>query len=128
MMTAKRRVLIVDSGMRNAGGHNFSYTQAVEHSLASSGLIVDVLASRHLAPDLARESGYRPVFSIGAYDFAPGNGALRDLGYVVAQSVVFAAELERYLASVDRGSYAALFSHTLHEFELLGWRRALRRC
>src|SRR6185436_9994091 len=88
-------ILIIDSGMRNLGGHNFSYTRAVQSALERRGFSVTVLANKNLTGDVAKEFGYEPVFSFGAYDFPPGNGVLRDLQYVYAQSVVYSDELER---------------------------------
>jgi glycosyltransferase involved in cell wall biosynthesis len=123
-MTTGRRVLIVDSGMRSLSGHNFSYTQAVRQALVDRGAHVDVLVNRGFPSDLAAAHGLRPIFSCGAFDFAMGHGRIRDLAYVRAQSHVFAEELEHALRGAD---YDLVFSHTLGDFELIGWTRCLSR-
>jgi len=119
-------VLIIDSGMRNVGGHNFSYTRAVQSALEQRGCSVTVLANKNLAGDMAREFGYNPTFSFGAYDYPPGNGVFRDLSYLYAQSVVYSDELEQaFKHSSDE--YSIVFCHTVNDFELVGWKRFLAR-
>jgi glycosyltransferase involved in cell wall biosynthesis len=120
---ALRRVLIIDSGMQGLSGHNFSYTQSVRQAFNEAGADVDVLVNRNFPSDLAQAHGFVPTFSYGAFDFAPGRGFVRDLRYVQAQSRVFAEQLEQSL----RGNkdYDLVFSHTLGDFELIGWTRYL---
>ena len=122
----RNRVLIIDSGMRNLGGHNFSYTRAVQAALEQRGLSVTVFANKNLTGELTKTTGYKPVFSFGAYDFPPGNGPLRDLRYLYAQSVVYSDELEQAFKEAP-DEYSIVFCHTVNDFELIGWRRFLSR-
>src|SRR5713101_3645360 len=122
----QEKVLIIDSGMRNLGGHNFSYTRAVEAALEERGFSVSVFANKNLAADLARTTGYKQVFSFGAYDFPPGNGPVRDLRYLYAQSIVYSDELEQAFSQTE-DDYAIIFCHTVNDFELIGWNRFLSR-
>jgi glycosyltransferase involved in cell wall biosynthesis len=122
----RNSVLIIDSGMRNLGGHNFSYTRSVQAALEKRGYGVTVLANKNLAGDVAKESGYHPVFSFGAYDFPPGNGVIRDLAYIYAQSVVYSDELEQAFKQTAT-EYSIVFCHTVNDFELIGWKRFLSR-
>ena len=68
-MAHLKKFLIIDSGMKNLGGHNFSCTRATQEALAEKGFETDVLANRLLPHKLAQSSGYKPVFTRGAYDF-----------------------------------------------------------
>jgi glycosyltransferase involved in cell wall biosynthesis len=120
------KVLIIDSGMRNIGGHNFSYTRAVQSAFERRGFSVTVLANKNLPGDVAKEYGYDPVFSFGAYDFPPGNGVWRDLAYLYAQSVVYSDELEQAFEQAS-DEYSIVFCHTVNDFELIGWKRFLAR-
>ncbi len=63
---AKQKILIIDSGMKNLGGHNFSYTRAVQDALVEKGFETDVFANKLLTEDLAQNSGYKPVFTNAA--------------------------------------------------------------
>ena len=119
-------VLIIDSGMRNLGGHNFSYTRAVQSALEKRGFSVTVLANKNLAADVATEFGYEPTFSFGTYDYPPGNGVYRDLAYIYAQGVVYSDELEQVFKQASK-EYAIVFCHTVNDFELIGWKRFLSR-
>lgn len=121
-----KKILIIDSGMKNLGGHNFSYTRAVQDALEEKGFKADVFASKLLSADLAKSSGYTPVFTNGAYDFPPYKGIKRDLTYIYAQSVIYAEELEQVLAD-KLSEYSAVFCHTVGDFELIGWNRFLSR-
>lgn len=125
-MTALR-VVIVDSGLRGLGGHNFSYTEAVRSAFERSGASVHVLASRGVPSALADAHGFHPVFSCGAYDHPPGHGRLRDLVYLYAQSHVFTEELDHGLRCVIEADPDLVLCHTVADFELLGWARHLRR-
>ena len=122
----RNRVLIIDSGLRNLGGHNFSYTRAVQAALEQRGVSVTVFANKNLTGELTKTTGYEPVFSFGAYDFPPGNGPLRDLRYLYAQSVVYSDELEQAIKKVG-DEYSGVFCHTVNDFELIGWKRFLSR-
>src|SRR5437870_12184946 len=102
------KALIVASGMRGVGGHNFSYTRAVQQALEDRGLAVTVFANRNLAPELERTYAFRPVFSHGTYDLPPGNGPWRDLLYLYLQSGIYAEELHRGLAN-ESGDFALIF-------------------
>jgi len=121
------RIVIVDSGLKHTGGHNFSYTRAVQAALESRGFAVDALGNRNMSADLIRTTGYRPTFSIGTYDYPPGSGRFRDLAYLYAQSVIFGDELWHGLRQVDAERCGLIFCHTVRDFELLGWRRCLWR-
>lgn len=123
---AKQKILIIDSGMKNLGGHNFSYTRAVQDALAEKGITVDVFANKLLSEDLAQSSGYKPVFTNGAYDFPPFKGIKRDFAHIYAQSVIYANELEHELEN-KLSDYSAIFCHTIGDFELIGWNHFLSR-
>jgi glycosyltransferase involved in cell wall biosynthesis len=125
--TAQRRVLIVDSGMRSLGGHNFTYTQSVRRAFEERGFAVDVLVNRGLGSDVAEAHRLHPVFSCGAYDHPLGHGRFRDLAYLYAQSRVFAEELDHGLRCVLREPPALIFCHTVADFELVGWAREAAR-
>ena len=116
------RALIVDSGMRNLGGHNFSYTRAVQRALEARGIECRVLTHKALPVDLARSYAFKPTFTYGAYDFPPGQGWWSDLRSIYAQAKVFSMELA---AAIDGEPYDFVFSHTLGDFELIGWERYL---
>jgi glycosyltransferase involved in cell wall biosynthesis len=118
----KGRICIIDSGMRNVGGHNFSYTRAVQKELEARGYGVDVLVHRSFPDELARTSGYQPTFEAGAYDFGPDSGLIAQMKFFRHRSRIFAAELSSALRELDANRYALLFSHTLNDFELMGWR------
>lgn len=122
-----KSILIVDSGLKNLGGHNFSYTRAVQAALEQKGFDVTVLASRNLSGDLVKSAGYHPVFSFGAYDYPPGNGKLKDLGYLYAQSVIYSHELEAAFRNFVSDEPLLVFCHTVNDFELIGWNRFLSR-
>jgi len=126
-VNAPHRALIVDSALRSRGGHNFSYTQAIRRGLSRLGWECDVLANRGLASDLQQEASLRPTFSFGAYDFPPLAGTARELEYVHAQGAVFGQELEATLRGGSGMAYGLVFSHTLGDFELVGWSRFLSR-
>jgi glycosyltransferase involved in cell wall biosynthesis len=122
-----RSALIVDSALRSLGGHNYSYTSAVVRELRGRGWRVEVLASARLEPALAATTGFRPVLSLGAYDFPHSRGRLRDLAYLHAQGVVHAEELETAMRAVGAADFDLVFSPTLGDFELLAWTRVVRR-
>ena len=120
-------VVILDSGLRGPGGHNLSYTCAVQGALRERGLAVEVLVNRGCPPELADAHAFRRLFTSGAYDHPLGHGRLRDLVYLHAQSLVFAEELDHAIRCVLGRPPDLLFSHTLADFEVVGWRRYLRR-
>ena len=126
-MSVAGRILIVDSAMKHTGGHNFSYTRAVQAALESRGFAVDVLGNRSMSADLVQATGYRPTFSVGTYDYPPGGGRFRDLVYLYAQSVIFGEELWHGLRQVGVERYGLIFCHTARDFEMLGWHRCLSR-
>lgn len=123
---SKNKILIIDTGMQNLGGHNFSYTRAVEEALAEKGFETEVFANRKLSDELAKSSGYRPIFTQGAYDFPPFKGIRRDLPHIYAQSILYSNELEHILEN-NLSDYAAIFCHTIGDFELIGWNSFLKR-
>jgi glycosyltransferase involved in cell wall biosynthesis len=119
------RVLIVASGLKGLGGHDFAYTRSVAGALQERGAEVAVFTHKHAPLDLVRARGFHRVFSMGAYDFPPGNGGWRDLAYLYAQSVIYADELQRALWT--QGAFDLVFCHTVSDFELIGWNRHLSR-
>lgn len=118
-------VLVVASGLRDIGGHNYTYTRLLETALSARGVETAVLAHAGLADSL-RACGYRAVFSKGTYDFPYGRGPLHSLLKLWRQAGVYATELAAAIAAtrpVPRG----IFCHTLSDFELVGWSRFARR-
>src|SRR6516225_7413100 len=122
-----RKILIVDSGLKNLGGHNYTYTNAVKNALLERGCDVDVFASRELGEDLAGASGFHRVFSYGAYDFPPGRSAFNDLTVLYERSAVYADDLQRALEQRAAKDFDLVFCHTVNDFELIGWNRVLAR-
>ncbi len=122
-----KNILIVDSGLKNLGGHNLSYTRAVQAALEQKGFTVTVFANKSMAGELVKETGYHPVFSFGAYDYPLGNGKLRDLQYLYAQSHIYSQELEQAFKHLVQDEQALFFCHTVNDFELIGWHRYLSR-
>lgn len=129
MTTSRTRIsaVVVDSGLRSYGGHNYFYTRAVQHALARRGIRVTVLANRGLPREMAESEGFTPTFTVGSHDHPLGAGLVSDLAYVYAQSVVFAHELGAALAACGRSEQRLVFSHTVADFELIGWRHHVRR-
>lgn len=120
------RCLIVDSGLANLGGHNFSYSTSVRQELERSGYRVDVWASRRLPDDLAREHRMERVFRDGAYDYC-ASAALRDvMPHLRAQARRYEEDVIETLQD-DRGRYRFVFAHTVGDFELLAWPELIRR-
>ncbi len=118
----------MDSGMKNEGGHHFSYTRAMQGAFERRGVQVDVLANRHMDRNLAEASGYHGAFSFGTHDYPPGVGWWRDLVYLYAQSEIYAAELQQTLGRLGAAKYGLVFCHTIGDFELVGWKRYVERC
>lgn len=119
-----KKALIIASGLKDVRGHNLSYTRAVETELQRRGIAVTVFANKNLNEALAKETGYRSIFSHGTYDFPPGNGPVRDLVYTYLQSRIYADELQRAL-DVYGADFDLTFCHTVSDFELIGWNRYL---
>ena len=117
--------LIVDAGLKGLSGHNLAYTNAVRSALESEGCPVEVLANKNLPSGLAGAEPYRRTFSLGAFDFPPGRGAMRNLTYLYAQSLIHAHELEAALETIDEPAF--VFCHTVADFELISWSRVLAR-
>src|SRR5262245_15725416 len=127
MNSTHRDLLIVDSGLKNLGGHNYSYTNAVKKALVDRGYRVQVFANRNLEDGLANASGFHRVFSYGAYDFPPGKSRLNDLRILYKRGAVYADDLEGALDRNGAEEYGMVFCHTLNDFELIGWNRFLSR-
>lgn len=125
-MQNSKKILIIDSGMKNLGGHNFTYTRAAQSALEEKGYETDVFANKNLSDDLAREAGYKPLFTFGAYDFPPFEGLRKDLSHIYHQSDVYSSELERELKN-KLSDYEAVFCHTIGDFEIIGWNKFLTR-
>lgn len=124
------QILIIDSGMKNLGGHNFSYTRAVQSAFEQRGFAVTVFVNKQVAEDLVKATGYRPVFTFGAYDFPQGRGRVINLLRLYQQARVYRQELESALAPTATRDYSLIFCHTVNDFELIAWsdyvsRRAL---
>jgi glycosyltransferase involved in cell wall biosynthesis len=124
--SAAGKILIIDSGMKNLGGHNFSYTRAVQNALAQKSFASDVLANKALPDELAQSSGYQPTFTYGAYDFPPPAGIGQVIKHINTQSEVYAGELAQFFEN-KLSDYAAVFCHTIGDFELVGWNKFLSR-
>ena len=127
MTKIHRVVAIVDSGLRGPGGHNLSYTMCVRDAFVSRGFAVEVLVNRGCPAELAERQRFRRAFTSGAYDHPLGRGRARDLAYVHAQAFLFSEELDQALSSLRGPSPELIFAHTVADFELLGWRRLVRR-
>jgi glycosyltransferase involved in cell wall biosynthesis len=97
----------------------------VEGELKARGFTVDVLAHRLLPESLRMETGYRPVFSKGTYDFPYGANALHSMVKLWLQARVYAEELRVGLTLAPPPRI--VFCHTLSDFELVGWSRFLSR-
>lgn len=119
------RALIVAAGLRGVPGHNLGYTRLVEDALRRRGFEVVVFANKNLAPQLVREFGYHPVFSLGTYDLAPGNGPWADLAYIYAQAFIYSQDLARALGGA--GSFDLTFCHTVNDMEIIGLDRCVKR-
>ena len=119
-MTSQEPWIIVDSGLKGVGGHNFTYTQITREAFRSRGIDPIVLVNRGADLDLCHSQGFRPVFSRGAYDFAPA-GMWATTHSWRRWSGTFGEELQ---AALPTGSIR-VFSHTLGEFELGGWTRVM---
>ena len=117
------KALIIASGLKDVRGHNLSYTNAVANEMRKRGFDVTVFANKNLNEKLTAETGFRPIFSHGSYDFPPGNGRTHDLLYMYLQSRIFAYELHRALYST-KATFDLIFCHTVSDFELIG----LNRC
>lgn len=120
------RIVIVASGLRDIGGHNYSYTTAVGDEFERRGFGVEVLAHETLSMTLVSRAGYRAVFSRGTYDFPCGKNALHSLLKLWSQADVYASELNSALG-FGNPPPKVIFCHTLSDFELVGWSRLLRR-
>ena len=120
-----KNILIIASGLKNLGGHNFSYTRAVQAALEQKGFTVTVFANKNLSGELVKATGYHPVFSFGAYDFPPGHGKWKDLCYLYAQSLIYSQELELAFKQIIEDQPALVFCHTVTDFELISWNRFL---
>lgn len=112
--------------MKNLGGHNFSYTRAVQNALAAKGFATDVLTNKSLPEELAQSAGYQPTFTYGAYDFPPPARIDRVVKHIHSQSDVYVAELQNFFKD-KLSDYDAVFCHTIGDFELIGWNEFLAR-
>jgi glycosyltransferase involved in cell wall biosynthesis len=119
-------VVLVASGLRDIGGHNYTYTRSVERELQARGFSVVVLAHRDLSKATLSETGYRPVFSKGRYDFPAGRTPLHALVNLWQQARVYANELRGALREIRPRSPELVFCHTLSDFELVGWAHCLK--
>lgn len=121
MASVRKEVLIVDAGMKNLGGHNFTYTRAVQSAFEQRGFTVTVFVNKQLADDVVRATGYRPVFTFGAYDFPQGRGRVINLLRLYQQARVYRQELESALGPTAARDYSLIFCHTVNDFELIAW-------
>jgi glycosyltransferase involved in cell wall biosynthesis len=118
------RILVIASGLKDIRGHNLPYTNAVVSEMRKRGIEVTVFANKNLNEDIAKETGYKSIFSHGTYDLPPGNGATKDLIYTYLQSRIYAYELERALAESNT-NFDLILCHTILDFELIGWNHFL---
>lgn len=122
-----RRALLVASGLRGVTGHNFFYTRAVREELEKRDFEVTIFANKHAPSEFIKETGFKPVFSLGTYDFIPNNGALPDLNYLYLQSRIYAYELQAEMKKSNGGNFDLVFCHTVADFELIAWNLYLRK-
>lgn len=116
-----QQALIIDSGMKNLGGHNFTYTRAVQAAFEQRGYMVTVFTNKQLPDEVVNATGYRPVFTYGAYDFPQGRSRVVRLLRLYQQARVYRQELESELASACADHYSLIFCHTVNDFELIAW-------
>jgi glycosyltransferase involved in cell wall biosynthesis len=122
-----KRALIVASGLRGIIGHNYFYTQTVKRELEQRGFEVTVFANKHAPKDFVKETGFKPVFSIGTYDFIPFNSPFEDSVFLYLQSGIYSYELKSAMNSCDGANFDFVFCHTVADFELISWNRFLKR-
>lgn len=122
-----KKALIVASGLRGVIGHNYFYTQAVRRELEARGFEVTVFANKHASADFIKKTGFKPVFSLGTYDFIPLNGPLPDLAYLYLQSGIYAYELQAAMREINGENFDLVFCHTVADFELIAWNRFLKK-
>ena len=114
--------VIIDSGLKGLGGHNFTYTDIVREGLRNRGIHPIVLANKAVSDQVPSGAGFRAVFSRGAYDFG-ASGTWSSTTTWKKWGGVF----ERELGASFPVNVTGVFSHTLAAFELDGWTRFARR-
>jgi glycosyltransferase involved in cell wall biosynthesis len=128
LLTSKmKRALIIASGLRGITGHNFFYTEMVKKELEKREIEVTVFVNKHAPTDLVKETGYKPVFSMGTYDSAPLNGKVSDLIYTYLQAWIYAYDLQAAVNQLENKKFDFVFVHTLVDFELIGINRFLKK-
>lgn len=115
-----RRAVIVDSGLRGLGGHNYTYSMMMVEALRQRGISTRVVGSRHLDPGL-REQGVEPGFSIGVGHQPERTDLLRMLRFLSDSARRFADEVKALLGPDLEDPDTLVFSHTLAEFEVMAW-------
>lgn len=121
-----KKALIVASGLRDVSGHNCFYTRAVQRELERRGLAVTVFANKSLSATLSKDDSFVPVFSLGTYDLAPGNGPWSDLFFIYHESAIYRYELQSAMQK-HSSDFDLIFCHTVSDFELIAWKSFLRR-
>lgn len=119
-----KKALIVASGLRGIIGHNYFYTQEVQKELEKRGFEVTVFANKHAPADFIKATNYKPVFSLGTYDFIPLNSPLEDLKFIYLQSRIYSYELQ---AALKNQEFDLIFCHTVADFELIAWNHYLKK-
>lgn len=119
-----KKALIVASGLRGIIGHNYFYTQEVQKELEKRGFEVTVFANKHAPADFIKATNYKPVFSLGTYDFIPLNNPTDDLKFIYLQSRIYSYELQAALKDQD---FDLIFCHTVADFELIAWNHYLKK-
>lgn len=122
-----KRALIIASGLRGIFGHNFFYTQMVQRELEDREFEVTVFINKHTPTDLVSKTGYKPIFSMGTYDYIPSNSKFSDLVYTYLQSGIYAYEMQAALNNLENKDFDFIFVHTLVDFELIGINRYLSK-
>jgi glycosyltransferase involved in cell wall biosynthesis len=98
----------------------------VQRELERRGFAVAVFANKNLSRNLAKETGFAPVFSLGTYDFPPGNGHWSDLFFMYHESAIYRYELQSTLQKLAPSDFDLIFCHTVSDFELIAWNSFLR--
>lgn len=124
MSKAAPLCIIIDSGLRNAGGHNLSYSLAVRNSLQQLGWRVSIWANRGCEVELLDRYGLLPVFHDSAYDYSSSTRLHRVLRRWSAQTARYLGDLHQWLSETEPPDL--IFGHTIGDFELPGWTVAAR--
>lgn len=115
-----RRAVIVDSGLRGVGGHNYSYTMMMVEALRQRGISTRVVGSRQLDAGLGAQ-GIEPGFSMGVGHQPERTDLFHMLRFLSDRAQRFAAEVKALVGPELEDPETLVFSHTLAEFEVIAW-------